>query len=156
LCHPDDMRTILEGTSLLRSGEIASFSGIYRIRHKDGHWVCMYCNATVIQHEKDDTPVYALGFAVDFSPHIQSEKHLNDLIAENRRLVNCIRLNCLTSREKEIIALLAGGLTCKDISNSLGISYFTTETHLRNIHCKLGLTHRSALIKFALESGLKG
>jgi PAS domain S-box-containing protein len=155
LFHPDDMKIIMEGTELLRTKQTEGFSGIYRIRHKEGHWVWMYCNATLCQSNNEGDPEYVLGFAADFTPQIHSEKHLNELIAENRRLVNCIRINCLTSREKEIILLLAEGHNCKEISNFLGITYLTTETHIRNIHSKLGLSHQTALLKFALESGLK-
>jgi PAS domain S-box-containing protein len=156
LFHPGDMQIILAGTELLRSGQAESFSGIYRIRHKMGHWVWMYCNATVVQREKDGTSSLALGFAVDFSPHIQSDQRLNELISENRRLINCIRLNSLTQREKEIVSLVARGQSCKEISNALKISYYTTETHIKHIHHKLGLYTLPALLKFALESGLNG
>lgn len=156
LFHPDDMQVILAGNELMRSGQIESFSGIYRIRHKMGHWVWMYCNGAVIQREKDGLPSYALGFAVDFSPHIQSGQHLNELIAENRRLTNCVRLKCLTRREKEVIVCLAKGHSCKEISNTLGISYYTAETHVKHIHHKLGLYTNPSLLKFALENGLNG
>jgi DNA-binding CsgD family transcriptional regulator len=155
LFHPDDMKIILEGVEFLRNNKSDSFSGIYRIRHKLGHWILMYCHASIIQCDKRGSPSLALGFAVDFSPHIQSATRLNELIAENRQLVNHIRLNCLTRREKEILIHLTGGLTCKEISDLLGISYLTVETHIKNIHRKLGLSHISALVNFAVESGLK-
>lgn len=155
LFHPDDMKIILEGIDYLRSDKGNSFSCVYRMRHKLGHWVWMYYHASIMQRDEAGVPCYVLGLAVDFSSQIQSEKHLNDLIAENCRLVNHIRVNCLTKREKEIITHLTDGLSCKEISNLCGISYYTTETHIRNIYRKFGVTNLSALINLATRSGLK-
>jgi PAS domain S-box-containing protein len=155
LFHPDDMELILEGINHLVADKVHSFSGIFRIQHKAGHWVWMYCQASIIQRDERGSPTFVLGIALDFSPHIQSERHLSDLINENRRLVNHIRLNCLTPREKEIIVHLTNDLTCKEISHLLGISYLTAETHVKNIHRKLGISHISALVRFAVESGLR-
>ncbi len=155
LFHPDDMKIILEGIDLFRSDKTDTFSCIYRIKHKLGHWVWMYYHAGIMERDANGVPAYILGLAIDFSPHIRSEKHLNELIAENRRLVNNFMLKSLSSREKEVIIRLSEGLTCKEISNLLGISYYTTETHLRNIRHKLGLNNLAALINFAVESGLK-
>jgi DNA-binding CsgD family transcriptional regulator len=156
LFHPEDMKIILEGIDFLRSDKGNSFSCVYRMRNKLGHWVWMYYNTSIMQRDEAGVPQYVLGLAVDFSPHIQSEKHMNELIAENRRLVNQIRLTCLTPREKEIIAHLTAGLACKEISNLLGISYYTTETHIRNIYRKFGVNNISALINIATQSGLVG
>ena len=155
LFHIEDLSLLLEEANLLRHGQSSSFTGIYRIRHKSGHWVWMYGQASIIQRDRLGRPAFALGIAVDFSPHIQAENHLSDMINENRRLTNHIRLNCLTRREKEIIVHLTEGLTCKEISRVLGISYLTAETHIKNIHRKLGISNVSALLRFAAESGLR-
>ncbi len=156
LFHPDDMSLILGEIERLKDDTIHSFSGIYRIRHKSGHWVWLYCQASIIQRDAQGRPSFALAICLDFSPHIQAEHHLSGLINENRRLVNYMRLNCLTPREREIILHLTDGLTCKEISLLLGISYLTTETHVKNIHRKLGISNVPALLRFAVESGLRG
>jgi len=46
----------------------------------------------------------------------------------------------ITPREKQILDLFKEGMTSKECSQKLSISYFTVETHRRNIHRKLG-TH---------------
>jgi len=48
----------------------------------------------------------------------------------------------LTPREIEVSNLVKGGLTSKDISNLLNISYRTIEKHRRNIRQKLGISNK--------------
>ena len=60
----------------------------------------------------------------------------------------------LTSREQIVLAMLADGQSSKSSAAKLGISPRTVDTHRRNIKKKLGLTTMSALIRFAIDSGL--
>ncbi len=48
----------------------------------------------------------------------------------------------LTPREIEVCNMVKGGLTSKDISNLLNISYRTIEKHRRNIRQKLGISNK--------------
>ncbi len=55
----------------------------------------------------------------------------------------------LTPREEEILKLLAQGYVTKEISDKLGISYFTAQTHLKNIYEKLHVRSRTeAVLKY--------
>jgi len=60
----------------------------------------------------------------------------------------------LTPRERELLQLLAEGLTAKQIAKSLGVSVKTVETHRRNIAQKLGAGSVADLIKYAIREGL--
>lgn len=60
----------------------------------------------------------------------------------------------ISPREKEIIKLLADGLTTKKIAVKLFISPHTVETHRQNILLKLGLKNTAALIKYAIQKGI--
>lgn len=60
----------------------------------------------------------------------------------------------LTPREKELLQLLAEGMTAKQIATALGISIKTVETHRRNISQKLGAGSVAELIKYAIREGL--
>ncbi|NTW18051.1 MAG: response regulator transcription factor [Syntrophaceae bacterium] len=60
----------------------------------------------------------------------------------------------LTPRERELLQLLAEGLTAKQIAKSLGVSVKTVETHRRNIAQKLGANSVAELIKYAIREGL--
>jgi predicted ATPase/class 3 adenylate cyclase/DNA-binding CsgD family transcriptional regulator len=55
----------------------------------------------------------------------------------------------LTARQQEVAALVARGLSNKEIGQRLGISRFTAETHVRNILERLGAASRSEIATWA-------
>ncbi|MDP3915108.1 MAG: response regulator transcription factor [Bacteroidota bacterium] len=59
----------------------------------------------------------------------------------------------LTSSEIEIVRLIAGGLTTKEIANQKSISFHTVNTHRKNIFRKMGVSNASELIIQAIKSG---
>ncbi len=60
----------------------------------------------------------------------------------------------LSSREREVLQLLAEGHNTQDIAKSLYLSVKTVETHRRKIMEKLGLHSIAQLIKYAIREGL--
>lgn len=60
----------------------------------------------------------------------------------------------LTSRELEVLALVARRLTNKEIAAELSIAEKTVKTHVSNLLTKLGLTSRLELARYAREHGL--
>jgi ATP/maltotriose-dependent transcriptional regulator MalT len=60
----------------------------------------------------------------------------------------------LTSREGEVLTLLATGKTNREISSMLIISEYTVARHVQNILAKLGVSSRTAATAFAFEHGL--
>lgn len=60
----------------------------------------------------------------------------------------------ITSRELEILQLIALGLTSQDISQKLFISKNTVETHRKNLLAKLNVKNTASLLKFAYKKGL--
>ncbi len=60
----------------------------------------------------------------------------------------------LTARERELLQLLAEGMTAKQIAKTLRVSVKTVETHRRNIAQKLGAGSVAELIKYAIREGL--
>ena len=63
-------------------------------------------------------------------------------------------LRDLSSREQEVLALTAEGFSSREIGLKLFISPKTVDTYRARIMDKLGLTHRSELVRFALRVGL--
>lgn len=57
----------------------------------------------------------------------------------------------LTTREAEVLALVADGLTSKEIGRALGIDPRTVDAHRANIRQRFGLDSSAALLRFALE-----
>jgi DNA-binding NarL/FixJ family response regulator len=63
-------------------------------------------------------------------------------------------LDALTKREKEILILIAQGLTDKEIAEKVFLSSLTITTHRKNILSKLGLKNKVELTRFAMEHKL--
>jgi DNA-binding NarL/FixJ family response regulator len=57
----------------------------------------------------------------------------------------------LTSREREIVQLLAEGKSNKEVSSALGISVKTVETHRASIMRKLRCDSFAALVRYAIR-----
>jgi DNA-binding NarL/FixJ family response regulator len=60
----------------------------------------------------------------------------------------------LTERETEILRLLAGGYSNKEIANSLRVAEGTVKNHVSNILSKLGVRDRTRAVLKALELGI--
>lgn len=62
----------------------------------------------------------------------------------------------LTRREAEVLVLIAGGLSNKEIAAELYLSVKTVSRHLSNIFTKIGVSSRAAATAFAFEHKLVG
>jgi DNA-binding NarL/FixJ family response regulator len=63
-------------------------------------------------------------------------------------------LDLLTEREREVMALVAAGLSNEEIAGRLVVSPATAKTHVSRAMVKLGARDRAQLVVFAYESGL--
>jgi DNA-binding NarL/FixJ family response regulator len=64
------------------------------------------------------------------------------------------RLAALTVREREVLVLVAGGLSNDEIAVRLAVSPLTVKTHVNRAMTKLGARDRAQLVVIAYESGL--
>ena len=60
----------------------------------------------------------------------------------------------LTPREREVLRLLADGLTNRQIAERLVVSHHTVHRHVTNLLRKLGLSSRTAAAAHAVRTGL--
>ena len=63
-------------------------------------------------------------------------------------------LDCLTAREREVMALIAAGLSNEEIAGRLYLSPLTAKTHVSRIMTKLGARDRAQVVVLAYETGL--
>jgi two-component system response regulator NreC len=63
-------------------------------------------------------------------------------------------MDALTDREREVLRLVATGLSTKEIASKLDISTRTVETHRANLMRKLNLKSVALLTQFAIREGL--
>ena len=90
---------------------------------------------------------------------MQNQTYLSPTVAE--AIVSRVRTSpaersskALSTREREVLQLLAEGQTSKDIAAALGLALPTVETHRRQIVTKLGLRSIAELTKYAIREGL--
>ncbi|MET9505009.1 response regulator [Streptomyces sp. NPDC006259] len=60
----------------------------------------------------------------------------------------------LTVRETEVLVLIAGGLSNREIARELQVSTATVKTHINNMFTKTGLKDRSQAVLYAFKKGL--
>jgi two-component system response regulator NreC len=63
-------------------------------------------------------------------------------------------IDLLTSREREVLQMIAEGKTNKEIANTLNLSVYTVEAHRGRIMEKLNLHSTGELVRFAIRNGL--
>jgi DNA-binding NarL/FixJ family response regulator len=60
----------------------------------------------------------------------------------------------LTSREREVVQLVAEGKSTKEVASVLGISVKTAESHRAHVMRKLGIHEAAGLVRYAIRQGL--
>jgi len=63
-------------------------------------------------------------------------------------------VSMLTDRERQVLQLIAEGLSSKEIAGELGVSLKTIDSHRSNLMEKLDIHKVSGLVRFAIRAGL--
>jgi two-component system, NarL family, response regulator NreC len=88
-----------------------------------------------------------------FSPEI-TKMLMDDYVREIRALGAEDSYDLLSTREREILQLLVELKSNKEIAQLLNLSFYTVETHRRNLHEKLNLHSLPELILYAVRKGV--
>lgn len=152
--HPDDHAILGDRKRFFAQDENKTWSGVYRIRHKEGHWVWVYSKQTVYENDDMGNPVKFLGVTVDVMENFRTREIFFQMVNERIRARNQSKLSKLTAREFEIITLIARGLNYHDIAKKLNIQPDTVNKHRKNLQSKLDLHNIASLAYFAKENGL--
>jgi DNA-binding NarL/FixJ family response regulator len=78
-----------------------------------------------------------------------SESVVKAALTQNQR-----ELDPLTPREREVLQLIAEGKSNKQISQDLGMSVKTVDSHRRNLMVKLDIHETAGLVRYAIRTGL--
>lgn len=83
-----------------------------------------------------------------------SDVTVDELLEQAREEGAAGPLDLLTSRQREVLQLMAEGNTTREIAEKLDVSPKTVETHRRDIRERLEIEDLAGLVKFAVRTGL--
>jgi DNA-binding CsgD family transcriptional regulator len=153
LFHPVSQKQLLRKIRSLEFVDGSDDKTLYEIKTKDQQWIHLLVCSKVCKRNSDGKAKYLLGYGVEVN-RSELKHHLHRLKELENTCLNLDLINRLSSREIEIIRLIAKGLTDKEIATKFNISIHTTKTHRKRIISKLGLKNSAVLVKFAFENGL--
>ena len=79
---------------------------------------------------------------------------ISEFVARPAEVFASADLDLLTNREREVVALVAHGLSNDEIAERMVLSPLTAKTHVSRAMTKLGARDRAQLVVFAYQSGL--
>jgi DNA-binding NarL/FixJ family response regulator len=88
-----------------------------------------------------------------FTPSV-AEVVLKGYLRHNARPETAERLQELTTREREVVQLLAEGKGNKDVAVAMRVSVKTVEAHRSNINRKLSIRSTSELVRYAVRNAI--
>ncbi len=91
-----------------------------------------------------------------FSAAVSQEIAVDEVMIQAKQPEAKIGYDLLTSREREVLQLIAEGLSNQRIADELVISVKTVEAHKAHIMSKLHAGNRTDLIRYAIKRGLVG
>lgn len=74
--------------------------------------------------------------------------------APEQEVIEGAESSILTNREKEILCLVAQGLSNREIAEQLFVSRYTVESHIKHIYRKLSVTKRTKAVSTARSMGI--
>jgi two-component system, NarL family, response regulator NreC len=154
---------ILNGIEAARqiTAKLAATAIVFLSMHGDESYVLRALKAGARAYLLKDSAEYDLIQAVKavsegkafFSPAISKmlvEDYMRQM--QDRGVEDSFEL--LTTREREVLQLLAEGKNNKDVAALLNLSLYTVETHRSNIFQKLNLHSQAELILYAIRKGV--
>lgn len=145
----------IEGTR--RIGEISPRSRVLALSmHRDAVYVREILKAGargyLVKDADDDAFVDAVRAVARGDGYISPA--VSDAVLADYRKHVTNPLDLLTSREREVLQLIAEGQTNKEIANLLSLSVYTVEAHRGKIMEKLNLHNTGDMVRFAIRNGL--
>jgi FixJ family two-component response regulator len=138
-------------------------SGLIGLLNREGRWLAVIATSPTPSIDKAVSAIKQ--GALDYLPLPLDPERLAQAIEavaaeaqamrgdRARRVAARARLESLSVREREVVALMAEALTNKAIARQLGISPRTVEIHRTNALAKLGVGHSIAAVTLFLEAG---
>lgn len=130
----------------------------YRTKQKDNSYVRVIEQHKLLEFDDRDNIWLSLSI-LDLSPDqdissLCRYRIINSKTGELYHFPNQIKENSLSTREQEVLALLARGLISKQIADQLFISVNTVNTHRQRIIEKLSVSNTTEAVQYVSKLGL--
>jgi PAS domain S-box-containing protein len=142
---PESRRTAEEVMATLGRGE--AWQGQFRLRRKDGSLFTAFVKDSPILDE-DGELIGIVGVSIELGEPALAQA-MKSVYSDGHRPTGR-RTRTLSPREREVLGLLARGLTGEQIAERLVLSPETVRTHIRNAREKLGASTRVEAVTTAL------
>lgn len=168
--HPDDLPRIDAALRRHEQGESANYQQEYRCRHEDGHWIWIACVGKIVARDASGGASRMLGAIRDISVQKQFGAESRDLLkrmeallgaagggllsASADRTADVDALHALSRRQRQILELIAAGMSTAEIAARLELSPATIITHRRELMRRLDVHTAGELTRFALRNGI--
>jgi PAS domain S-box-containing protein len=147
LTVPDDARdTAQEIMAAIQRGE--SWQGSFLLRRKDGSRFTAFVKDSPVLDE-DRNLIGIVGVSIEIGDP-ELARAVRSVISDGNHHKAGRRTRGLSPRERQVLALLARGLTGEQIAERLVLSPETVRTHIRNAREKLGASTRVEAVTMAL------
>lgn len=143
----------------LEEKQLYRFDFNYRVQRADQRYISILQQTMFLQSSESGFPLIELSLLTDFSTYksnsliqLQIFKQQNGCY---KRVAACQYDDCLdklTDREKEVLSLIAQGLTDKQIADKMFISLHTVKTHRKHIISKTGSRNTAEAVNKFLAS----
>ena len=166
--HPADRREAVEATidalnavldmETIEPGKITSHVN-FRFRKKDGSYIMVLRQTSVLKVDEEGHMVQSLAIITDID-HLSKGLGVEGRMVENEtgRVMyhkKYYEEDCpFSSREREVVEMIARGNNSKEIASQLHISHNTVLTHRRNILSKAELRNTAELLIYSKEHGI--
>ncbi|HET7733059.1 MAG TPA: LuxR C-terminal-related transcriptional regulator [Paludibacter sp.] len=169
--HPDDLDPVLEIERKIQRfinetspDELHDFKIMYdyRFRKKDGSYIRLLLQQIRVPEKKSSLSHKIIGIVCDIS-YLKSDgtpsfcilnvKETTTLQPNSLGEDSDFSLNSFSKREREIISLIIGGLSSREIASKLFISIDTVKNHRKNILTKSNCSNSIQLFNKCVHSG---
>lgn len=167
--HPDDQSDVKARLMLHLSGESPAFDAEYRRRGPDGQWIWVHDQGKIVRRDKEDKPTLITGIIQDVTNKKQIERESSNLLHRLEKLMQAAtrpsvvtpdedherdtrNLEKLTRRQRQILCLVANGLSSAEIAQKINISKETVNTHRRDLMQKLNIRSVAGLTRIAVRA----
>ena len=147
ITHPADVDENVESLRRLLAGEIDTYEMEKRYIRKDGGFVWILLSVSLVRGA-DGSPAYEISQILDITDRKLAERR-TAAVRDHHPIERP-----LSEREREVLALLAEGMTNVQVASRLGIGSETVQTHVRRAMKKLKAATRTEAVAAAIQLNL--